>query len=528
MSVNNSKQSAYLPFFFAFTLLLGVLVGTLINFTGNPLSLPRKSDKIGRLLQIIDKEYVDEVNTDSLSELAIATLLSELDPHSTYIPPTDLQQVNEDMEGNFEGVGIEFNLMEDTINVATVISGGPSEKAGIMPGDRIVEINGEKVAGIGIKNEEVIKKLRGKRGTKVKVGIKRKSVAKLLEFEIKRDKIPLYSVDASFMLNKETGYIKISRFSATTFEEYENAMDKLRKQGMKKLMLDLRGNPGGYLDQAVDLVDDFLKKDEMIVYTQGKNRKKQEYTATSKGNWEDEPLAILIDETSASASEIVAGAIQDQDRAPVIGRRSFGKGLVQEQMELEDGSAMRLTVARYYTPSGRSIQRPYSNGTEAYYLEVYERMGGKAADSSETAGDTVKYYTKNKRVVYGGGGVRPDFIVPEDSSLFSEDMIALYRTNAINRFAFDYTDKNRDLIQKSFPSYSAFARSNEADTRIKSALSIFLKAGSETQNIQVSKLGLMRVKANIARNIWGNEAYYFILAVYDADVLFAEKKLSGI
>lgn len=266
----------------------------------------------------------------------------------------------------------------------------------------------------------------------------------------------------------------------------------------------------------------------MIVYTQGKNRKKQEYTATSKGNWEDEPLAILIDETSASASEIVAGAIQDQDRAPIIGRRSFGKGLVQEQMEFEDGSAMRLTVARYYTPSGRSIQRPYSNGTEAYYMEVYERMGGKAADSSETAGDTVKYYTKNKRVVYGGGGVRPDYIVPEDSSLYAESMIALYRTNAINRFAFDYTDKNRELIQKSFPSYFAFAKSSEAETRIKQSLGEFLKLSKDTKDIQITKLGLMRVKANIARNIWGNEAYYYLLALNDADVLFAEKKLSGI
>lgn len=519
-----------LPFFFALALVIGVLIGTQLNFSGGLGSFTGgSSNKLNNLLQIIEKDYVDPIDVDSLSEMAITSLLSELDPHSVYIPPADLQAVNEDMEGNFEGVGIEFNITNDTISVVTVISGGPSEKAGILPGDRIVTIDKNKVAGIKIANEDVIHKLRGKRGTEVTVGISRRGNKKLLDFEIVRDRIPLYSVDAAFMLDKETGYIKVSRFAATTFDEYKKAIGELQKEGIQKLILDLRGNPGGYLEQAIELADEFLKDNELIVYTEGKNRKKQKYYASSAGDWEDKPLVVLIDESSASASEIVAGALQDQDRSAIVGHRSFGKGLVQEQMEFKDGSAMRLTVARYYTPSGRCIQRPYNNGAEAYYEEAFtrmENMGGE--DSTATEADTVKYYTKNKRVVYGGGGIRPDIYVKPDSADYQPDLIALFRTGAINAFTFEFSDRNRDALKRAFPNYKSFAANAQATQKIKAEFEKYLAKSKETSGLKLSASGIKRAKAFIARNIWGNTAYYYILALDDMAIRAAENKLGTI
>lgn len=529
MSFKNSKQAAMLPIFFALALIIGVLIGTQLNLGSGVGTFSGKSDKLGNLLQIIQKDYVDPISSDSLTELAISTLLSELDPHSTYIPPADLQSVNEDMEGNFEGVGIEFNVTGDTITVVAVVSGGPSEKAGILPGDRIVKIDGETVAGVKISNDAVIKKLRGQKGSEVKVSINRRGSKGLVDFDIIRDRIPLYSVDASFMLGKDIGYIKISRFAATTFDEYQNAMKGLQKEGIQKLVLDLRGNPGGYLDQAIDLADEFLKDNELIVYTEGHNRKKQEYYATSAGDWEDKPLVVLIDESSASASEIVSGALQDQDRATIIGRRSFGKGLVQEQMEFRDGSAMRLTVARYYTPSGRSIQRTYRNGTQAYYEEMLQRMENLGVeDSTQTIGDTVKYFTKNKRVVYGGGGIRPDMEVKADSADFQPELIALFNTGAINRFAFEFSDLNRETLKKTFPTYKSFAASVPATQKVRTEFERFLKKSDETSGIKLSATAVLRAKAIIARNIWGNSAYFYIIALDDNAIRAAENKLGSI
>lgn len=519
-----------MPFFFALALIVGVFIGTRLNLPGSLSAFSSgKSGKLDQLFRIIEKDYVDPISADSLSEMAISSVLSELDPHSTYIPPADLQAVNEDMEGNFEGVGIEFNITNDTISVVSVISGGPSEKAGILPGDRIVLIDGNKVAGIKIANDDVIKKLRGKRGTKVTVAVNRKGSKKPVEFEIKRDRIPLYSIDAAFMLDGGTGYIKISRFAATTFDEYKKAMDNLRGQGIKKLILDLRGNPGGYLDQAIELADEFLKKDELIVYTEGKNRKKQEYFATSTGDWETQPLAVLIDESSASASEIVSGALQDQDRAVIVGRRSFGKGLVQEQMEFNDGSAMRLTVARYYTPSGRCIQRQYTQGTEAYYQEMMDRMEHFGdEDSNAVVGDTVKYYTKDKRVVYGGGGIRPDITVKADSADYRADLIALFNTGAMSGFAFEFSDTNRDMLKKTFPNYKAFADNAQASQKIKADFEKYLSKNGKTLSIRLSPAAVKRAKAFIGRNVWGNEAYYYIIAMGDHTIQAAENKLKGI
>lgn len=518
-----------MPFFFALALLIGVIIGTRLNISSGFAGFPSgKSNKLDRLLKIIEKDYVDPIDADSLSEMAISSVLSELDPHSTYIPPADLQAVNEDMDGNFEGVGIEFNISEDTLSVVTVISGGPSEKAGLLPGDRIIKINGETVAGVKISNDNVIKKLRGKKGSEVRVTVNRRTAPKPIEFDIIRDRIPLYSVDAAFMLNQKTGYIKISRFAATTYDEYKKAMEGLQKEGIQKLILDLRGNPGGYLDQAIELADEFLKSKELIVYTEGKNRKKQKYYATSDGDWEEQPLAVLIDESSASASEIVSGALQDQDRAVIVGRRSFGKGLVQEQMEFEDGSAMRLTVARYYTPSGRSIQRQYKEGTAAYYEEMIRRMEHVSEDDTAAVGDTVKYYTKNKRVVYGGGGIRPDFAVKADSADFRPDLIALFNTGAINHFSFAFADENRDALKKTFPDYRGFANSAAATKKISEAFDKFLKKDPATARIKLSPEAIRRAKAFIARNLWGNASYYYVLALDDKTIQAAENKLGSL
>lgn len=521
-----------MPFFFALALIVGVFIGTRLNLRsggGFPFAGNGGGGKLSRIMQTIENEYVDEIDADSLSGLAIEAILSRLDPHSSYIPPAELLAVNEDMEGNFEGVGIEFNVVNDTISVVSVISGGPSDKVGILPGDRIITIEGKNASGVKITNEEIIKKLRGERGTIAKVGIQRHGSKKLLAFEIKRDKIPLYSVDASFMLDKEIGYVKISRFSATTFDEYKEAMEKLKGQGIKKLVLDLRGNPGGYLDQAIDLADEFLKRGELIVYTQGKHRSKQNYTATSKGDWEDKPLVVLIDESSASASEILAGALQDQDRAPIIGHRSFGKGLVQEQMEFNDGSALRLTVARYYTPSGRSIQRSYAEGADAYYEVMYQRMETLADEDSATAvGDTVKYYTKNKRIVYGGGGIRPDIFVKSDSAEYDPNLIAIYKTGSINQFAFEFADRNRDELKKTFASYKLFAVNAKVTERVKNEFATYLKKDKETENVMINSAAIKRVKAFIGRNIWGNEAYYYILAMEDKGISTAENKLRSL
>ena len=514
MSVNNNPRSAFMPFYFALALIVGVFIGTRIG--RNPhagIFQGGKSDKISRILQIIESDYVDEINPDSLNEMAIEALLAELDPHSTYIPPVDLAHVNEDMEGNFEGVGIEFNIQQDTIMVMTVISGGPAEKAGVMPGDRIVAIDGENVAGVKIGNDGVMKRLRGKRGSKVKVGIARQGVKDPVEIEIKRGKIPIYSVDAAFMLNKETGYIKISRFSANTHDEFVEAREKLSAEGMKKLLLDLRGNPGGFLDQAIKLADEFLPKNELIVFTEGRKRKKQTYEATRAGGWENGSLAVLIDGSSASASEIVAGAIQDHDRGVVVGRRSFGKGLVQEHMELADGSGLRLTVARYYTPSGRCIQRPYQNGSSAYYHEAFDRDPN--ADTTET--DTVKYFTKNKRVVFGGGGIRPDITVKADTDKYSEAFYLWFQSGKANRFSFLFGDENRNEILAAYPDYKAFASGAQADKKIKEALSRFLK-GENTAADFSDTASMRMLKALIARTVWGNEAYYYVLAQGDSDV----------
>ena len=364
-------------------------------------------------------------------------MLEELDPHSIYIPREDLEDVNEPLKGNFEGVGIQFNIVKDTIYVVDAIAGGPSERLGIRAGDRIIGIDTENVAGVGFKNSDVMDRLRGKKGSKVNVSILRRGEPNPLEFTITRDKIPIYSVEAGYMATPSIGYIKVSRFSATTMTEFRSKLDELKALGMEDLVLDLQGNGGGYLRTASDMADEFLGDKKLIVYTEGRTSPRDDTYATKDGRMEKGKLVVMVDEGSASASEIVSGAIQDWDRGLVVGRRSFGKGLVQRPVMLPDGSAVRLTVSRYYTPSGRSIQKPYDEGVEAYQRERIERLAKgelSSVDSIHTT-DTVKFFTMNKRIVYGGGGIMPDVFVPIDTTLSSPYFGQLVRKGILNTYA---------------------------------------------------------------------------------------------
>ncbi|MBC7411699.1 MAG: S41 family peptidase [Bacteroidia bacterium] len=406
-------------------------------------------NKLNNVINYIQAEYVDTVNADQLSNQAINNLLAELDPHSVYIPAEEFEHTNEQLDGGFDGIGVEFNILNDTLMVVSPLNGGPSATAGVMPGDKIINVNGKCIAGIGIKSDDVFKYLKGKKGTLVKLDIQRASFRKLLPFNITRDKIPLKSVDVSFIISPTVGFIKISKFSATTHTEFTKAFIALKAQGLQSLILDLRGNPGGFLNEAVDLCDDFLEDKKLIVYTQGKARPKQQYFATNKGVFEKGKLVVLIDEGSASAAEIVAGAIQDNDRGSVIGRRSFGKGLVQEQNQLADGSGIRLTIARYYTPSGRCIQKPYTKGKlkDYYEEEVNRYKNGELLNK-----DSVKFNTKETfktlkgRTVYGGGGVMPDEFVGIDTSTIQKEMVEILIKTEPNKYCLTYANAHRKQL----------------------------------------------------------------------------------
>jgi carboxyl-terminal processing protease len=386
-------------------------------------------------------------------------MLLSLDPHSVYIPAREFADANDPLMGNFEGIGVQFKIERDTVMVVNTIPGGPSEKAGILAGDRIIKADGINMAGIKIENEKVMKLLKGPKGTKVKVSIFRKGLKKLIEITITRDVIPTWSIDISYPVTHDIGYIKLSKFSATTDDELHDAMTELRNKGVKKLILDLRGNSGGYLQEAIAVADEFLPAGKLIVYTQGLHRPKQVAKATSEGVWDDLPVEILIDEGSASASEIVAGAIQDNDRGTIIGRRSFGKGLVQEQIGLSDGSALRLTVARYYTPTGRCIQKPYTKGADEYYMEYYHRMQDGELESADSIklNDSLKYKTPGGKTVYGGGGIMPDIFIPIEHNAGLKFYNESVNKGILYQFAFDYTDKNRAAL-KAFKDAEQFDR----------------------------------------------------------------------
>lgn len=420
--------------------------------------------KLFQVIAAVNSLYVDTVSDKKLVESSISGIIKDLDPHTTYTPAEEVQRMREPLEGSFEGIGVQFSIIEDTINVVQTISGTPAEKVGVLPGDQIIYIDTALVAGRKIQNSDVFKKLRGKRGTEVIIKVKRKGVKELLEFKIFRDKIPIYSVDASYMADKNIGYIKINSFGSTTAEEFRKAFTTLKKQGMKDLILSLQMNGGGYLGTAIQLVDEFLGSGKLIVYTQGIHQPRNDAEATSRGNFENGRLVVLVDEYSASASEIVSGAIQDWDRGVVVGRRTFGKGLVQRELNLADGSALRLTTAHYYTPSGRSIQKPYKDGTEKYYRDIFNRsLKGEMmhADSIHFP-DSLKFTTRVlKRTVYGGGGIMPDVFVPVDTTDYTDFHRQLSARGIINKFSQQYVNKNREVIKQKYPTFDKFYESFE-------------------------------------------------------------------
>lgn len=526
MNYGRKKPTVYLPFLFAIVLSIGMYIGVkMANSDKKPssiftLNLGPKT-KIDQILNFIDKRYVDTVKSEELIENGIYGVLKDLDPHTAYVPARDFVNMNEPLQGNFEGIGIEFNIINDTIVVISPISGGPSEVLGIKPGDRIVYIESELVAGTKITTNDVVSKLRGKKGTIVNVQICRKGFTDLFKYAIERDKIPINSLEFAYMINDEAGYIKLSRFASTTHDEFLNSLNNLIASGLKKLILDLRGNPGGYLNAAQDIADEFLSEKKLIVYTQGKNQPRQDLLATNRTSFETGNLIILIDEGSASASEIVAGAVQDWDRGIIMGRRSFGKGLVQEQTEFTDGSAIRLTVARYFTPTGRCIQKPYDKGRDVYEMETFERfeLGELTNRDSMPVNDTIVYKTPSGRIVRGGGGIEPDVFISIDTSGNSPYLNKVFFTGLIHRFAFKYSDENRKLLNEKYQSFNIyltdFGKSDEV-------LNLFIAYADENglkkalPQIRKSKeLLKMHLKALIARQVWGNERYYPVFQQFD-------------
>ncbi len=520
------------PLFVAIAAVLGVLVGyTLTNranerFTRTHLKLDSKMDV---LMNLINLQYVDTVNIDSLVEKAIPKIMEELDPHTVYVPAKDLQMVNDELEGSFSGIGVQFNIQNDTVMIISVITGGPSEKLGILPGDRIVKVNDTLFVGEKISNETVMHKLRGPKGTHVTLGIKRHTSDSLLSFDITRGDVPVNSVDAHYMINEEVGYIKVGKFGSNTYAEFVNALTDLKRENAKKFIVDLRSNSGGFLEAAVNMINEFLERGDMIVYTEGKAQKRQDIISDGSGEFKEYPLTVLIDEWSASASEIFAGCIQDNDRGAIIGRRSFGKGLVQQQIPLNDGSAIRLTVARYYTPSGRCIQKPYGD-KDQYQQEVFQRyVNGELynQDSVKATTDTIKYYTKGKRIVYGGGGIMPDVFVPCDTTFNSPYYTKLVNSSILYDFSFKFSDENRQQLYD-------FADYTKADQYLKK-LNLFDKVldFADKKNIKRDNAQALHsktrieqiVRSYILRNIYGENAFYSIYYENDPVIQEALKKL---
>lgn len=512
--IKNRSPYIYLPLAFAAVLGVGIFLGTHLAPPSERAFSSTGGGKFETVVDYIHDEYVDTVSKKRLTELALSLMLPHLDPHSSYIPAEDLKGVNETMEGNFEGIGVEFNIQRDTILVVAAIPGGPSEKVGIRAGDRIVKIENVNVASIGIKNTDVIKKLRGDRGTKVRVSIIRSGNKKPLEFTITRGKIPIHSIETAYMVDGDIGYIRLTRFAETSYDEFMDAFNTLKKQGMKKLIFDLRDNPGGLLNICIDIADEFLSSDKLIVYTEGRNSPRSDDYATDRGSFENSPLVILVDEGSASASEIVAGAVQDNDRGTIIGRRTFGKGLVQHQQEFKDGSAIRLTIARYYTPTGRSIQKPFVSGVDDYYEEVNKRF-----DSGELENiDSIKldkknvFHTPKGKIVYGGGGIMPDVFVPLDTAGFTPYFTALNGKGLINDFALNYVDKNRASLKARFPNARMFADGFTVDDAMLNDLVAYgVSKGIPANAGQMQRsASLIRenVKAIIGRSVAGSEAVY--------------------
>lgn len=526
MKNNNTR---FIPFLLAVCLIAGIAIGTFYanHFSGNKLGIINtSSNKLNALLRIIDDQYVDTVNMGELVEEAMPQILSELDPHSSYIPAKDLEAVNADLKGSFSGIGIQFTIQNDTIHVNNVIQGGPSEKVGLMAGDRIVEVDDSAFVGKIVTNSEAMKRLKGEKGSKVKLGVYRPGEKDLLHFTVIRGSIPVKSIDAAYMINEKIGYIKINRFGETTYPELLIALAKLNQKSCEGLIVDLRGNTGGYMAAAIQMVNEFLPNNRLIVYTQGRKSPREDYSSNGTGSNQKMPLVVLVDEGSASASEIFAGAIQDNDRGTIVGRRSFGKGLVQQPIEFSDGSAIRLTIARYYTPSGRCIQKPYEKGKESEYeldlLTRYEHGEFFSADSIKQ-NETEVYRTRLGRPVYGGGGIMPDIFVPQDTTGMTSYFRMAANRGLIIRYTFDYTDQNRSTLQK-------YDTPEKMETYLKgqNLLNKFSawaeKKGLKRRNnlmMKSRRLFEMSLYGNIIYNMLGMEAYVEYLNESDKTVLKA-------
>jgi carboxyl-terminal processing protease len=488
---------------------------------GIPLQAQNFNQDIQKLqyaYKLISTLYVDTVDTEKLVQDAIVGMLKDLDPHSEYLSKDEVSQMNEPLNGGFEGIGIQFNIFRDTLMVVAPISGGPSEKIGIQAGDRIIEVDGENIAGIGLRNRDVFTRLKGKKGTKVKLKVIRRGIKQILNFTVVRDKIPINSVEACYMAAANVGYVKINQFSATTHNEVEESLKDLKKAGMHDLILDMRGNPGGYLKAAIQVVDEFLHDNQLIVYTNGKASPRKEYYSTSSGLLKEGKVIVLIDEGSASASEIVSGAIQDWDRGIILGRRSFGKGLVQRPLYLQDGSLIKLTIAKYYTPSGRCIQKPYNQGNDAYQKEILYRYEQGEVYGKDSPNNSKKphFYTRiKKRPVYGGGGINPDLYIPVDTTSNSDYYRELLSYGILRSYVLSYVDENRHKLESTYYSFSSFNEDFRVSEEMLKELRRFasekkvIAKGNESSKL----LGVIKVqiKALIALNIWDSNEYYKVI-----------------
>jgi len=530
-------NKVWTPLFFSLVLIFGMVLGfNLRDSLRNKRDIAtviQRNDRLEEIIGLIKEKYVDTVNTNLLYRDAVSGILGPLDPHTVYIPAEELQDVNDGLDGGFSGIGIEFSILRDTIEVTSVVEKGPAAYAGVVTGDQIVKVGDSLVAGNGITSERIMQLLRGRQNSVANVTVKKVTDGKLEQVSIKRDIIPIYSVDAALMLDDKTGYIKINRFSATTYEEFSKALTQLKKEGASQMVVDLRDNPGGYLDAATSISDDFLNDDKLIVYTRGRNSERIEYTAKEKGSFEQGRLAILVDESSASASEILAGAIQDWDRGIIIGRRTYGKGLVQEQYEMPDGAALRLTTAKYYTPSGRSIQRSFANGKDAYHQDFEKRLeeGELTGKEAISPADTTPYYTANKRIVYGGGGIKPDIYVPYDTSRWSTPLVNMAFSEEMKTAIWDYFIQNRKALN--FKNITDFTKSFKGEGQVINNYLAMMPANERKAVLQYftppanQQYFGMQIKAQLARYLFRDNGYYSIKLKDDNVVNKALTVLNG-
>lgn len=512
-------NSKYLPIVIGATFALGTVLGSHMNAPVEDTLLAKNysKTKLNKLIDFINNEYVDSVNTDSIVNLTVDNILSKLDPHSVYIPPSEQAEVAESMKGDFVGVGINFYMYKDSVAIIKPVENGPSAKAGIKSGDRILYAGKTKLYGRKLPSDSLFSKLKGIKGSEIELTVFRKSEQKKLKFKIKRDIIPLKSVDASLLLNNKTGYIKINRFAETTYNEFKVGLTRLRQKGIQSLIIDLRDNGGGYMEEAVAIADEFLKDKQLIVFTKNKNGTTEKTYATKSGSFETGKVTVLINENSASASEILAGAIQDNDRGTIVGRRSFGKGLVQREMDFNDGSAVRLTIARYYTPTGRSIQKPYAKGNEEYYKESEARIksGELYAKDSIKVADSLKFKTPKGKIVYGGGGIVPDVFVPMEAEHGNENVAYLMQTGIVGHFVFEELDKNRNAFAGLH--FNEFlVKMKKSDVYFKKFRNYIFMTGLDLKLDKTKALVNRYITAEFARQLYGELYYYDVILKDDA------------